>query len=113
MIGSESSSILYHFDGNCVKKVLYVGYGDKYLLIWETAITENQIKSKRKLSFVESHNVFLTFALITLYCLVLLFSTNNVGEFAQSVCKGEGCEAFSDENVFKSCLQVCDGYDND
>ena len=77
-----------------------------YLLIWSTEITEAQVKVKRRLSFIERHNVFLILALATLYFLFSLLVTNGVGEYFQSVCEGEGCEAFSDENVFKKCFDV-------
>ena len=89
-----------------MKKVLYIHYKEMYLLVWSTEIAETQVKAKRRLSFIERHNVFLILALATLYFLFFLLVTNGVGEYFQSVCEGEGCDVFSDENVFKKCFDV-------
>ena len=89
-----------------MKNVLYISYKEAYLLVWKTEISETQVKAKRRLSFIERHNIFLILVLATLYFLFFLLVTNGVGEYFQSVCEGEGCEVFSDENVFKKCFDV-------
>ena len=79
-----------------MKKMLCCQHGDTYLLIWNTEITEQQIDDHRRVSWLESNMVFLSF--------ILLLYTNRFGEYAQSVC--ETCSQFSDERVFERSIKV-------
>ncbi|KAK8804694.1 hypothetical protein WA171_006662, partial [Blastocystis sp. BT1] len=104
VIGSKSSTIIYQFDGDCMKKMLCCQHGDTYLLIWNTEITEQQIDDHRRVSWLESNMVFLSLMMLTLLSFILLLYTNRFGEYAQSVC--ETCSQFSDERVFERSIKL-------
>lgn len=109
MVASDSSEIVYKFDGNSVKRMLYLQHDQIYLLLWESVITEDQVEVSSRLSCLERNWVFITLILLTLFFFSLMVLNYRFGEYAQSVCDGESCMEYSDDAIEKRAIRVSVG----
>lgn len=106
MIASDSSGIVYKFDGHCVKRMLYLQHDQIHLLLWESVITEDQVEVTSRLSCFERNWLFIMLILLTLFFFSLMVFNYRFGEYAQSVCNGESCVEYSDDAIEKRAMRV-------
>ena len=106
MIASDSSEVVYKFDGHCVKRMLYLQHDQIHLLLWESVISEGQVEVTSRLSGFERNWLFITLILLTLCFFSLMVLNYRFGEYAQKLCDGDSCVGYSDEAIEKRAMRV-------
>ena len=106
MVASDSSEVVYKFDGHCVKRMLYLQHDQIHLLLWESVISEGQVEVTSRLSGFERNWLFITLILLTLFFFSLMVLNYRFGEYAQKLCDGESCVGYSDEAIEKRAMRV-------